>query len=139
MNNHSGNSSYDGTPVKDTSGKVHQQAHGQIKREPSNPDTDNATGNNNFGSNVPPFPFHNDQNELNQHYGPPGNGKIFMKKKKYKHGTLSILSCNFQRIFHSCVAYPRMTPPTGRPASVPTIPPPYHHPIHVVSNILHFE
>lgn len=64
---------YDSTPVKDTSGKSYQQGL-SIKREPSNPDNENS--NANLGFNVPPFPFFNETSDLNQHYGPPGNGKM---------------------------------------------------------------
>lgn len=78
MNNQSGNGSYDGTPVKDTNAKIHQ--HGSSKREQPYTDNDVSCGNNiSFGSNVPPFPFY-EQNELNQPYVPPGNG---MNKNMY--------------------------------------------------------
>ncbi|XP_031628547.1 protein ovarian tumor locus-like [Contarinia nasturtii] len=72
MNNQqSASSSYDGTPVKELSGKSHHQGHNmQPKRDQMKPDNEMAMGNNGFGSNVPPYPFH-DPND--QHLGPPGN------------------------------------------------------------------
>lgn len=80
MTNQNLNTNYDATPVKDTGGKIYQQAqYMPPKRELSNPDCENSNGNNVFGSHVPPFPnvppFNNDGNELNQHYVPTGNGK----------------------------------------------------------------
>lgn len=71
--NNSGNNSYDSTPMKDNGPKSHQHGHIIPKRDQSNADVDNPNGNNGFGSNVPPFPYF-DPNE--QHYAPPGNGEI---------------------------------------------------------------
>lgn len=100
-NNGNGNTvNYDSTPMKDNSSKMHQQqqysggGHGQSKREQQQqqpqpqqqtqqqkqqPQLKEFEGDHpvvpttQFGSHVPPFPFH-DQGE--SYYGPPpGNGK----------------------------------------------------------------
>lgn len=70
--NQSGNNSYDSTPMKENGVKSHQQ--GFSKRDQSNIDADNANGNIHFGSNVPAFGVFPPGYELNEHYGPPGNG-----------------------------------------------------------------
>lgn len=120
MNNQSGSSSYDGTPAKDTSGKVYQQGHGMpIKRESSNPDSDIISSSNVFGSNVPPFLFTNDLTELNQHYGPLGNGiLLFIKNINIKYCKL-VYSLFYHFFFYFCAAYvSRMTTSVVRPAFV---------------------
>lgn len=89
-NNNNGNATnYDSPPMKDNGTKMHQQqqqqqqhqhgGHGMSKREHHqqqqqlNVEPEQAMANMQFGSHVPPFPFH-DQNET--YYGPPpNNGK----------------------------------------------------------------
>lgn len=70
--NQSGNNSYDSTPMKENGPKSHQQ--GYSKRDQPNIDAENANDNIHFGSNVPPFPWY----EQNEHYGPPGTGKTLI-------------------------------------------------------------
>lgn len=71
--NQSGNG-YENTPLKETTGKSsYQHAHSMSKRDQSMIDNDNSNGNMGFGSNVPPFPYF-DANE--QHFVPPGNGNL---------------------------------------------------------------
>lgn len=83
-NNGNGNTiNYDSTPMKDNGTKMHQQqqqqlqhgGHGMSKREQQhqqqqqlNVEGEQAMVTTQFGSHVPPFPFH-DQNDT--YYGPP--------------------------------------------------------------------
>lgn len=99
-----------------------------VKRDPSNPDSDNSGGM--FGSNVPPFPYTGE--ELNQHYGPPGIGNTYIKNisKIFLEIVYNFLKIN---LLYFYAAYSRMTPPGGRPNSVPAIPVPNHHQMHGVS------
>lgn len=91
-NNQSGNggsnngtNNYESTPMKDNSAKMHQQqqhggGHSLSKREqqqqqqqPKDFEVDQTVVTTQFGSHVPPFPYH-DQSE--SYYGPPpGNGE----------------------------------------------------------------
>lgn len=80
--NQSANSSFDGTPMKENTVKQHQQGHNLSKRDQTIPDNEIPNVNGNFGSNVPPFPWmgSRDNDPVEQHYGPPGNGnkKIYL-------------------------------------------------------------